>query len=151
MRKIDRPETAMQISADGRVEAGAGESARFQSQRLLAEWREVVGRVQQKDAANDEAVDRRQADEDSRDSGMGGCAAEQAAGKGGHDRVHKKETGEEHGHSSDSFGDSAEVGRKEKERELAWSFGAQPMDDADPKRDRPRVVEALIVICDGWR
>jgi hypothetical protein len=102
--------------------------------------------VQQKDAANDEAVDRGQPDDDSRDSRMGRCGAEEPARRGGHDRVHEEETGEEHGHSSDSFGDSAEVGCEEEECELAWSFGAEPVDDAYPKRDRSRIVEVLILI-----
>ena len=116
------------------------------STALLTEWREMVGGVQQKGPAYDEAVDRRQADEDSRDSRVGRCAAEEAAGRGGHDRISDDETGEEYSHSSDSFGDSAEVRCKEEERELAWSSAAQPMDDADPKRDWSCVVEALIVI-----
>ena len=102
--------------------------------------------MQQKDAADDEAVDRGQADDDSRDSGMGRCGAEEAAGRGGHDRVHEEETGEEHGHSPDSFGDSTEVGGNEKECKLARCFCAESMDEAYPEGDRPRVVEVLVVI-----
>jgi hypothetical protein len=47
---------------------------------ILAEWWETVGGVQQKDATNDEAIDCGQGYEDSRDSRMGCCGAEEAAG-----------------------------------------------------------------------
>jgi hypothetical protein len=98
----------------------------------LAEWWERVGGVQQKDATNDEAIDCGQGYEDSRDSRMGSCGAEEAAGRGGHDRVHEDDPGQEHGHSSDSFGNSAQVGCNKEECELARSFGAEPMDGAYP-------------------
>ena len=106
----------------------------------------MVGGVQQKGAANDEAVDRSQADEDPRGARVRRCAAEEAAGRGGHNGVHEEETGEEHCHSSDSFGDSAEVRGKEEECELTWSFGAQSVDDANAERDWSCVAEALLLI-----
>jgi hypothetical protein len=55
---------------------------------------------------------------------MGCYAAEEPTGRCSHDRVHEEQTGEEHGHSADSFGDSTEIGCNEKECELAWSFRA---------------------------